>query len=79
MNFGAFHAVRLVKIHPITPRKERNISCSLKRWLHPLIKLPGVGYNIKSTERADAMVEAKLTGGEKRILENRDILRCIIP
>ena len=79
MKFGAFHAFRPGYIYPVTPRKEPNFLYRLTRWLYPVIKRLGNAYSIKSTELADAMVSVGLYGSEKEILENRDILKCIIP
>jgi hypothetical protein len=49
------------------------------RLLYPLIRLFGDNSSIKSNELAQAMFNVALNGTEKEILENKDIIKQIIP
>ena len=72
-----FYVFRPAYIYPVSPRKEPNILYRISRALYPLIKLFGKNASIKSTELAAAMFEVGMGGGEKEILENRDILEIL--
>ncbi len=69
-----FYAFRPGYIYPVTPRTEPNLMYSVSRLLYPLIKLMGSNMSIKSTELAKAMLKVGISGAEKEVLENRDII-----
>lgn len=64
-------------IYPVTKRKEPNFGYVIGRTLYPVLKLLGKKFSIKSTELAQAMFEAGITGAPKAILENDDILALL--
>lgn len=72
-----FHTFRPGYIYPATPRREPNFSYKVFKFLYPLIKLLGPGYSITSAELAAAMLKAGLSGADKEILENADILKLL--
>lgn len=72
-----FYAFRPGYIYPVTPRKEPNIWYRISRTLYPVIKLLGKNASITSSELAIAMFKVGMSGGEKEILENRDILEVL--
>lgn len=74
MNFGAFHTFRPGYIYPVEPRKEPNLMYRISRVLYPVFRLFGRSVSIKSTELAMGMVKAAVSGYDKEILENVDIL-----
>lgn len=78
MGFGAFYSLRPSYIYPVTPRDEPSFTYKLSRFLYkPLIQFLGRNSSIKSTELAEGLVKAGLSGTPKTILENRDILDLI--
>lgn len=77
MSLGSFHSFRPGYIYPVTPRNEPNLVYRVSRWLYPVIKLFGRNTSIKSTELAQAMVNAGRGGAPKEVLENADILDCL--
>nr|WP_299341198.1 NAD(P)H-binding protein [Allomuricauda sp.] len=72
-----FYSFRPGYIYPVTPRKEPNFMYRISRAFYPIIKLLGKNASIKSTELANAMFKVGMNGGEKEILENRDILDIV--
>ena len=72
-----FYAFRPAYIYPVTPREEPNILYRISRVLYPVIKLIGKNASIKSSELAVAMFKVGMAGGEKEILENKDILEIL--
>ena len=73
-----FYCFRPAYIYPVTPRKEPNFMYKAMRFLYPLLRLFGKNMSIRSTDLARAMFEVGLNGGQKQILENRDILNSLI-
>ena len=74
-----FYTFRPGYIYPVTPRNEPNLMYRISRALYPLIRLLGKNASIKSSELADAMFKVGIRGGEKEILENKDILEILEP
>ena len=72
-----FYTFRPGYIYPVTPRKEPNIMYRISRALYPLIRLLGKNASIKSSELTLAMFKVGMCGGEKEILENKDILEIL--
>ncbi|WP_435622909.1 hypothetical protein [Flagellimonas sp.] len=72
-----FYSFRPGYIYPVTPRKEPNFMYRMSRALYPIIKLLGKNASIQSTELAYAMFKVGMNGGEKEILENKDILEIV--
>jgi uncharacterized protein YbjT (DUF2867 family) len=62
-------------IYPSEPRKEPNVGYQIIKVLYPLVKLLGNRFSITSTQLADAIFEAGISGAHKEILENQDILK----
>jgi nucleoside-diphosphate-sugar epimerase len=77
MGFKAFHAFRPGYIYPVTPRKEPNFTYRVSRILYPLIKLFGSNSSIQSTELAALMFKIGLSGSDKEIFENKDIMENV--
>jgi len=69
-----FYTFRPGYIYPVTKREEPNLMYRVSRVLYPLVKLFGKNMSIKSTELAAAMFKVGVSGTDKRVLENRDIL-----
>ena len=69
-----FYSFRPGYIYPAEPRQEPNVAYRIFRVLYPLIKILGKKYSIKSTELASAIFLVGLSGTQKDILENQDIL-----
>ena len=74
-----FHSFRPGYIYPTIARKEPNIMYKIMRLLYPLIRLFGDNSSIKSNDLAQAMFNVALNGTDKEILENKDIIKRIIP
>ena len=72
-----FYVFRPGYIYPVTPRKEPDFSYRMLRFMYPVIKRLGAKISIKSTELAAAMFKAGISGADKEILENADILHLI--
>lgn len=61
-------------IYPVKKRKEPNFSYTVFRALYPILgPLMGRNNSIKSTELAEAILDAGLKGNTKVVWENRDI------
>lgn len=69
-----FFSFRPAYIYPVEQRKEPNIGYKITRFLYPIIRWMGKKYSIKSTELADAMFNVAISGADKQILENDDIM-----
>lgn len=69
-----FYSFRPGYIYPVESRQEPNVAYRIFRVLYPVIKILGKKYSIKSTELASAMFLVGLSGTQKEILENADIL-----
>lgn len=72
MNFYTF---RPAYIYPETPRREPNLVYRIFRFLYPILKIFGNNFSIKSSELAKAMFNVGINGAEKKILENKEILK----
>lgn len=70
-----FYSFRPAYIYPVEARKEPNLFYKILKVMHPLLKLFGNKYSIKSTELANAMFNVGMNGADKQILENQDILK----
>ncbi len=70
----AVYTFRPGYIHPVTPRKEPNLSYKISRALWPVLGkiMPSMG--IDSDKLAHSMVDVGLKGNNKDTLENKDIL-----
>jgi len=75
LGFSEFYAFRPAYIYPVERRKEPNFTYRLTRSLYPVLKLFGDNTSITSEQLAQAMVCVGLQGGEKEILENKDIVK----
>jgi len=69
------YCFRPAYIYPVEHRKEPNVLHTVTRVLYPLLKYTGQKYTIRSTELANAMFNAGLSGADKHVLENQDILK----
>ena len=74
LNLKAY-AFRPAYIYPVTPRKEPNVGYKILKVFYPLLK--AFGLSIRSTDLASAMFNVGLTGAEKYVLENNDILKYV--
>lgn len=72
-----FHTFRPGYIYPVTPRVEPSLMYKISRSLYPLLKLFGKNISIKSTELAKGMFQVAMSGNDKEVLENRDILAVV--
>ncbi len=72
--FEKTYLLRPGYIYPVEKRKEPNLMYSVSRALYPLLKLAGKKYSIKSTELAEAIFKIGISGADKSILENNEIL-----
>lgn len=75
--FKAFYTFRPSYIYPVTPRNEPNFTYRLFRLIYPLVRLLGKNYSIQSSELAAVMYKVGLSGTDKEILENRDIINLV--
>ena len=73
--FKQLYIFRPAYIYPVTKRKEPNLSYQLFRKFYPILKVLMPGGVITSVQLANAMFKVGLLGGEKVILENKDILK----
>jgi hypothetical protein len=73
MQFNQLYIFRPAYIHPMTPRNEPNITYRVMRFLYPLYKIIYANGVITSTDLSKALFIVGLKGGEKKILENKDI------
>ena len=71
--FGQSYIFRPAYIYPPTPRKEPNMSYRIMRALYPIFKALYPNGVITSDDLARAIFITGLNGGNKTILENRDI------
>ncbi|MEM8490883.1 MAG: NAD(P)H-binding protein [Pseudomonadota bacterium] len=75
LGFSEFYAFRPAYIYPVKRREEPNFTYRLTRSLYPVLKLFGDNASITSEQLAQAMLCVGLEGGEKEILENKDIVK----
>ena len=73
-----FYTFRPGYIYPVKPRKEPNVMYRIMRAFYPIIKLFGDNASIKSTDLAEAMFHVGVNGADQEILENKDILKCLV-
>lgn len=74
----AFEAVYIFRpryIHPVTPRKEPNVTYRFTRVLYPVLSRIYPDIGITSEGLAHVMVDVGLRGGSQPIYENSDIRR----
>jgi uncharacterized protein YbjT (DUF2867 family) len=72
--FGALYIFRPGYIYPVTPRIEPNFSYRLSRKLYPVLKALMPKNVITSKHLAHAIFKTGLSGNNKTILENKNIL-----
>jgi nucleoside-diphosphate-sugar epimerase len=77
LNFRQTYIFRPAYIYPVTPRKEPNFTYKITRAIYPLLKLVYPNGVIRSTDLANALFMTGLTGGDKVVLENKDIKKAI--
>ena len=74
--FARLYIFRPAYIYPVKPRKEPNFSYRLLRSVYPLFQIVFPNQVIRADDLARSMVDVVIrtgTGGERVILENRDI------
>jgi uncharacterized protein YbjT (DUF2867 family) len=72
-NFGQTYIFRPAYIYPSTPRREPDVSYRIMRALYPIFKTIYPNGVITSDDLARAMFITGLNGGNKTIIENRNI------
>jgi nucleoside-diphosphate-sugar epimerase len=72
-NFGQTYIFRPAYIYPSTPRREPDVSYRIMRALYPIFKTIYPNGVITSDDLARAMLITGLNGGNKTIIENRNI------
>lgn len=75
LNFPQTFIFRPAYIYPVTPRKEPNVSYRIMRSIYPIFKALYPNGVVTSIDLANAMFKTGLQGGDKVILENKDIKR----
>lgn len=75
--FDQLYIFRPSYIYPVEKRKEPNLGYRIYRMLYPLVRLLGKRFSIRSTDLGEVMFRAGMSGTEKKILENSDILKLV--
>jgi uncharacterized protein YbjT (DUF2867 family) len=69
------YSFRPAYIYPVEPRKEPNVGYRIMKVFYPVLK--AFGLSVRSTDLAKAMFNIGLSGAEKNVLENKDILKYV--
>lgn len=67
------YSFRPAYIYPVEPRKEPNVGYRIMKVFYPVLK--AFGMSVRSTDLAKAIFSIGLSGAEKNVLENKDILK----